>query len=29
MMERLDYEAVGFMSGLEVHQQLGTTHKLF
>ena len=28
-MEPLDYEAVGFISGLEVHQQLGTTHKLF
>jgi glutamyl-tRNA(Gln) amidotransferase subunit E len=28
-MERLDYEAVGFISGLEVHQQLATTHKLF
>jgi len=28
-MEPLDYDAVGFMSGLEVHQQLGTTHKLF
>ena len=29
MMEHLDYETVGFVSGLEVHQQLGTTHKLF
>jgi glutamyl-tRNA(Gln) amidotransferase subunit E len=29
MMESLDYEGVGFISGLEVHQQLGTTHKLF
>ncbi len=29
MIERLDYEAVGFISGLEVHQQLATTHKLF
>ena len=29
MMEHLDYEGVGFISGLEVHQQLGTTHKLF
>jgi glutamyl-tRNA(Gln) amidotransferase subunit E len=29
MLERLDYEAVGFISGLEVHQQLLTTHKLF
>ena len=29
MIEPLDYEAVGFMSGLEVHQQLLTTHKLF
>jgi glutamyl-tRNA(Gln) amidotransferase subunit E len=29
MMEHLDYEAVGFVSGLEVHQQLGTKHKLF
>src|SRR5512137_1023055 len=28
-MEPLDYEAVGFISGLEVHQQLRTTHKLF
>lgn len=29
MIERLDYDAVGFMSGLEVHQQLLTEHKLF
>ena len=29
MIEPLDYEAVGFISGLEVHQQLLTTHKLF
>jgi glutamyl-tRNA(Gln) amidotransferase subunit E len=29
MIEPLDYEAVGFMSGLEVHQQLLTRHKLF
>ena len=29
MIEPLDYEAVGFMSGLEVHQQLHTAHKLF
>jgi len=29
MMQPLDYDAVGFVSGLEVHQQLGTTHKLF
>jgi glutamyl-tRNA(Gln) amidotransferase subunit E len=29
MIEPLDYEAVGFMSGLEVHQQLATSHKLF
>ena len=29
MIDRLDYEAVGFMSGLEVHQQLYTAHKLF
>ncbi|HOG28165.1 MAG TPA: hypothetical protein PLT35_02710, partial [Vicinamibacterales bacterium] len=29
MIEPLDYEAVGFMSGLEVHQQLLTAHKLF
>ena len=29
MMQPLDYDAVGFISGLEVHQQLGTTHKLF
>lgn len=28
-MERLDYEAVGLISGLEVHQQLLTRHKLF
>jgi glutamyl-tRNA(Gln) amidotransferase subunit E len=26
---RADYERVGFMSGLEVHQQLNTRHKLF
>ncbi len=29
MIDRLDYEGVGFISGLEVHQQLLTTHKLF
>ncbi|MBZ0090399.1 MAG: Glu-tRNA(Gln) amidotransferase GatDE subunit E, partial [Thermoanaerobaculia bacterium] len=29
MLEPLDYEAVGFISGLEVHQQLLTRHKLF
>ena len=29
MIERLDYEAVGLISGLEVHQQLLTKHKLF
>jgi glutamyl-tRNA(Gln) amidotransferase subunit E len=29
MIDALDYEAVGFISGLEVHQQLLTTHKLF
>ncbi len=29
MTERLDYEAVGLISGLEVHQQLFTRHKLF
>lgn len=29
MIEHLDYEAVGFISGLEVHQQLDTRHKLF
>jgi glutamyl-tRNA(Gln) amidotransferase subunit E len=29
MIEPLDYEGVGFMSGLEVHQQLLTAHKLF
>ena len=29
MIEQLDYEAVGFISGLEVHQQLATAHKLF
>ena len=29
MIEPLDYEAVGFISGLEVHQQLLTAHKLF
>jgi len=29
MIEPLDYEAVGFISGLEVHQQLLTSHKLF
>jgi glutamyl-tRNA(Gln) amidotransferase subunit E len=29
MLEPLDYEAVGLISGLEVHQQLLTKHKLF
>src|SRR5512135_620446 len=29
MLERLDYEAVGLISGLEVHQQLLTREKLF
>jgi glutamyl-tRNA(Gln) amidotransferase subunit E len=29
MLHPLDYDAVGFISGLEVHQQLLTTHKLF
>ena len=29
MIEPLDYDAVGFKSGLEVHQQLYTAHKLF
>lgn len=29
MLERLDYESVGLISGLEVHQQLLTRHKLF
>ncbi len=29
MLEPLDYEAVGLISGLEVHQQLLTRHKLF
>ena len=29
MLEPLDYEAVGLVSGLEVHQQLLTRHKLF
>jgi glutamyl-tRNA(Gln) amidotransferase subunit E len=29
MLDRLDYEAVGLISGLEVHQQLRTKHKLF
>ena len=29
MIEPLDYDAVGFVSGLEVHQQLRTAHKLF
>ena len=29
MLEPLDYEAVGLISGLEVHQQLLTHHKLF
>jgi glutamyl-tRNA(Gln) amidotransferase subunit E len=28
-MERFDYESVGLISGLEVHQQLLTTQKLF
>ena len=29
MLDRLDYQAVGFISGLEVHQQLLTKEKLF
>jgi len=29
MLERLDYQAVGLISGLEVHQQLLTREKLF
>ena len=29
MLTPLDYAAVGFRSGLEVHQQLHTKHKLF
>ncbi len=29
MLERLDYESVGLISGLEVHQQLFTKEKLF
>ncbi|MEW6336659.1 MAG: Glu-tRNA(Gln) amidotransferase subunit GatE [Acidobacteriota bacterium] len=29
MAERLDYAGVGFMCGLEVHQQLLTEHKMF
>ncbi len=29
MLEPLDYESVGLVSGLEVHQQLATRHKLF
>ena len=29
MLDRLDYEAVGLISGLEVHQQLLTREKLF
>ncbi|RPJ53683.1 MAG: Glu-tRNA(Gln) amidotransferase subunit GatE [Acidobacteria bacterium] len=29
MMERFDYEAMGLIAGLEVHQQLLTEHKLF
>jgi glutamyl-tRNA(Gln) amidotransferase subunit E len=29
MLDRLDYQAVGLISGLEVHQQLLTTEKLF
>ena len=29
MLERLDYQAVGLISGLEVHQQLLTARKLF
>ena len=29
MLERIDYEAVGLISGLEVHQQLLTREKLF
>jgi len=29
MMERFDYQSAGLISGLEVHQQLLTGHKLF
>ncbi|BDU78302.1 Glu-tRNA(Gln) amidotransferase subunit GatE [Mesoterricola sediminis] len=29
MIEKLDYESAGLISGLEVHQQLLTAHKLF
>jgi glutamyl-tRNA(Gln) amidotransferase subunit E len=29
MIERLDYQSAGLISGLEVHQQLLTAHKLF
>jgi glutamyl-tRNA(Gln) amidotransferase subunit E len=29
MMEKLDYQSAGLISGLEVHQQLLTDHKLF
>jgi glutamyl-tRNA(Gln) amidotransferase subunit E len=29
MMDRVDYEAIGLISGLEVHQQLYTERKLF
>jgi glutamyl-tRNA(Gln) amidotransferase subunit E len=29
MIERLDYQSVGLIAGLEVHQQLLTDHKLF
>ena len=29
MIEPFDYQAVGLISGLEVHQQLYTQHKLF
>ena len=29
MLEKLDYQAVGLISGLEVHQQLLTAQKLF
>ena len=29
MMEKLDYQSAGLISGLEVHQQLLTAHKLF
>jgi len=28
-ISQLDYEALGLMAGLEIHQQLDTTHKLF